>query len=148
MLIYIIALFSILLSCCSPQLVASPSVTENPLTGQLTEANTPHPPKDEIISLVTNDLSTRLSTEIDLIQVISVKVALWPDTSLGCPRPGEVYTEKTVHGYQVWLEANDQIYIYHTDNNDNIILCTESELPAFPVTPGEIDDGEPWMPAD
>ena len=39
-------------------------------------------------------------------------------------------------------------YIYHTDTRDTVILCMEEELPTFPVTPGEIDDGEPWMPVD
>ena len=148
---YLILLSALLLSVCSPQTISLPTSTQiNPPTEAPTVLQSPAVQQDaQVLSLVIADLSTRLSLDQDLIHVLSTKPAVWPDNSLGCPSPGEVYTQQMVTGYQVWLEANDQIYIYHTDNQDSIILCEEKEqLPSFPVTPGEIDDGQPWMPVD
>ena len=148
MRIYVISLATILLSSCSPRLIPVPAPTQLPSTEPPAVITTPDAQVGKIISLVTADLSGLLSLDPEQIHVILAEAVVWPDTALGCPRPGEVYGQQSVRGYQVWLEANDQIYIYHTDNKDNIILCTESELPTFPVTPGEIDDGKPWMPVD
>lgn len=38
--------------------------------------------------------------------------------------------------------------IYHTDEKKMVILCLEEDLPSLPVTLGEIDDGQLWMPVE
>ena len=140
----IMALIGFLLSGCVLQstqifptadLPASPSATA--------ELNL-----DKIRSAVIADLSDRLSLEPNLILVTSVESQLWPDTSLGCPRSGAEYAQQTVPGYRLQLEADGVGYVYHTDTANTIILCAEADPISFPVTPGEIDDAEPWMPAD
>lgn len=103
---------------------------------------------DKIESAAIADLSDRLSLQPNLIRVISVESQLWPDTSLGCPRPGKEYAQQTVPGYRLQLEADGVGYIYHTDTKNAVVLCMEDDLPSFPVTPGEIDDAEPWMPVE
>jgi hypothetical protein len=40
---------------------------------------------------------------------------MWPDASLGCPRPGQSYTKALVPGYRVCLSAAPQVHEYHTD---------------------------------
>lgn len=136
----------LLLISCSPRLIPVPSPTQAP-TEDLPAA-TSDPQMEEIIALTRRDLSTRLSLDLEQIHVISTESILWPDTALGCPRPGAVYDEQTIPGYQVLLEANEQEYVYHTDAERKFVLCVEENLPSFPVTPGEIDDGKPWMPVD
>jgi hypothetical protein len=143
----LIALVMILLSSCAPRLIPAPSPTQIPEV-ELSAAATPDPQVEEIISLIRADLAAHLSLDSEQIHVISAESVLWPDTALGCPRSGEVYPQQAVPGYQVLLEANEHEYLYHTDTEKNIVLCTEEDLPSFPVTPGEIDDGEPWMPVD
>ena len=146
---YFILFSTILLSFCSPRLIPALDPTQiEPPAQAPTILQTPDILLEAILSLAVSDLSRRLSLEPELIQVLSAEPNVWPDGSLGCPRPGEAYTQQTVAGYQVRLEANGQVYVYHTGNNDEIVLCTEPQLPAIPITPGEIDDGEPWMPVD
>jgi hypothetical protein len=148
MRIYLV-IFMIGVSACSPRLIAAPDPTQlHPPVEAPALLQTPDPQQEAILSLAIADLSKRLTLDPDLIQVLSAKPMEWPDNSLGCPRPDEVYSQSTVAGYQILLEANGQSYLYHTDNKDSVVLCTESELPSFPVTPGEIDDGQPWMPVD
>jgi hypothetical protein len=72
----------------------------------------------------------------------------WPDTSLGCPEEGMMYAQVETEGFIIWLEANERPYRYHADAIEQVVLCETPQLPGFPVTPGEIDDGEPWMPVD
>jgi len=38
--------------------------------------------------------------------------------------------------------------MYHTDSGDTVLLCEWRSPMAAPATPkpGDIDDGQPWMP--
>lgn len=146
-LIFLVCLIS---SACSPRLVSLPDPTQIPPTveTQVTRVATVPAEAEEIISLAVADLSFRLSLDQQDVHVILTESRLWPDTALGCPRPGESYAQQTVPGYRLLLEGNSQIYSYHTDADETVILCIGDDLPSFPVTPGEIDDGQPWMPVD
>lgn len=145
-----IVLFGFLMAACTPQstpispstdLVTFPSATTTPTA--TAEIDT-----DQIKSAAIADLSNRLSLGPKLILVTSIESQLWPDSSLGCPQVGKEYAQQTVPGYRIQLEANGVGYIYHTDTKNTVILCTDDDLPSFPVTPGEIDDAEPWMPVE
>lgn len=56
------------------------------------------------------------------IQVLAVSAVTWLESSLGCPREGELYTQMEIDGYRIVLEAGDTRYIYHTDI-DRVIPC-------------------------
>ncbi|MGE5777115.1 MAG: hypothetical protein ACM33V_12905 [Chloroflexota bacterium] len=105
----------------------------------------------KITQIVRRDLAVQLDISTEGISVISVESIVWPNAALGCPFPGEVYTEGTVPGFRIKLEAKNKEYSYHTDSAGQFVLCANQDpdlqdLPSFPVTPGEIDDGEPWVP--
>lgn len=149
MRIYLPIFAVIFLASCSPRPVSIPTPTHVSLPTSLAAVTTTSDNRQEkIIVLVIEDLSTRLSLDPQQVHILSVEPARWPDAALGCPRPGEVYAEQAELGYLIVLEANGQEYVYHTDTDQTVILCLEEELPSFPVTPGEIDDGQPWMPVD
>lgn len=56
------------------------------------------------------------------IQVLSVSAVTWLESSLGCPREGEMYTQTETDGYRIVLAVGDTRYIYHTDI-DRVIAC-------------------------
>jgi hypothetical protein len=97
------------------------------------------------------DLALRLSIGPESIQLVSVETKEWPDASLGCPQPGVFYTQVLSPGFLVVLEADGATYKYHTDLESYVVLCGDdgpiTEL-RFPVEPGEILDGDPWVPVD
>ena len=70
---------------------AGPAV---PVTGEAPSALL-----DEIIA----DLMTRKNIMREEIAVTRAEAVIWPDGSLGCPRPGEMYTQATVEGYWIVL---------------------------------------------
>lgn len=150
MRVYPILLLPFLIGACTPRLVSLPDPTQVTATSHVQAPTLPHQTAapDEIAGFAVTDLSTRLSRDPEEVHVLSVEMQLWPDASLGCPRLQEVYDQKAVPGYRIFLEVDGRNFVYHTDAVDKVVLCIEDELPSFPVTPGEIDDGQPWMPVD
>ncbi len=57
--------------------------------------------------------------------ILATKEVEWPDTSLGCPKPGEMYLQVITPGYVVRVQAPDGTeYEVHTDaTGDNAIVC-------------------------
>jgi hypothetical protein len=107
----------------------------------------------KITGIVTKDLATRLSINPEEINVTTLKAVEWPNSALGCPLPGKVYPQGKVPGFRIQLHANDKEYFYHTDRLGQFVLCAEQDpelenFPGIPVTPGKIQDGQPWQPAD
>lgn len=68
----------------------------------------------------------------------------YPDTSLGCPQPGEVYNQVVSPGYQFVLVYQEQTYDYRvSEDGSSVILCTEAQL-GTPVqqpttAPGDVE---------
>ena len=98
--------------------------------------------------LAVEDLAQRLGVATGDITILSVEPVSWADTSLGCPAPGVVYAQVEVPGYRIELLARGEAHTYHTDRRDTVVLCEWRWPMSAPATPkpGEIDDGQPWMP--
>jgi len=77
---------------------------------------------EALVKMAQDDLAQRLGAPLDQISVVSVSEVVWPDGSLGCPQPGQVYTQATMPGYQIVLSYQGQEYVYHTDMN-RAFLC-------------------------
>jgi hypothetical protein len=80
---------------------------------------------EEVIRLAMEDLAKRLGIAIEAIQLVSVEAVEWPDASLGCPQPGMMYAQVITPGYRIVLEAEEEKYNYHTDQDRIVVLCQE-----------------------
>lgn len=108
-------------------------------------------PYSDDIQASIDSLAEYLSLPAGQIDVLEVEPVEWPDTSLGCPQPGMMYAQVITPGYRILLKAGEQTYSYHTGSTGQGVLCGDDGrplLPSFPVKPGEIDDGIPWIPVD
>ena len=110
-----------------------------------------NPPVEEsvlqtLITQAQTDLASRLDIKINEITLLDAQPVNWPDSSLGCPQPEMMYAQVITAGYQIMLAVNERSYAYHTDETSYVIYCPQEAT--FPVNPGEIQDGEPWMPVD
>ncbi len=123
----------------SPELV---DASEEPASIPQVES-TFTPAQETAVQISKNNLSRRLDIGIDQITVVSVTDVTWSDTSLGCPQPGMAYAQVLTPGYMIQLEASGKTYTYQSDTKGNVVECGG---PEFPVSPGEIQDGQPWMP--
>jgi len=63
-----------------------------------------------------------LAASLDLpaseIVVLAVEEVTWPNSGLGCPKPGMMYAQVLTPGYRVILQAGSQAAIYHTDRSE------------------------------
>jgi hypothetical protein len=100
-----------------------------------------------VVRLAKEDLAQRLGLAVGQIQLVSVEVVEWSDTSLGCPQPGMMYAQVITPGYRVVLEAEGQRYEYHTDTGNYVVLCQQEEGSQLP-SPKGIKDNTPWKPVE
>lgn len=77
----------------------------------------------QILALFRDDLARRALVKPETITVVSATEQQWPDGALGCPKPGEMYTQMIVPGYRVVLQANGEKYAYHSDQRGNFVVC-------------------------
>lgn len=77
----------------------------------------------EILALFRDDLARRALVKPETITVVSATEQQWPDGSLGCPKPGQMYTQMIVPGYRVVLQAGGEKYAYHSDQRGNFVVC-------------------------
>ncbi len=77
-----------------------------------------------VIEAVRGVLAGRLGVSAESLQVESAEQGSWSNTSLGCPKPGEVYAQVLTPGNRVVLSYNGQSYTYHTNANARrIVTC-------------------------
>lgn len=90
-----------------------PLLPEGPLGGDL-----PFPVQAAVAAA-----AAALGIEASAVTVVSYEPRDWGDTSLGCPKQGEVYAQVITSGYLVVLSANGQTFEYHTDDVDRAVRC-------------------------
>lgn len=93
-----------------------PVLPEGPLGGDL-----PFPVQAAVAAA-----AAALGIDPSAVTVVSYEPKDWGDTSLGCPKPGEVYAQVITPGYRVVLSANGQTLEYHTDGVDRAVRCDAS----------------------
>ena len=86
----------------------------------------PPPPNQSIAQLQQAVLDTARRADVpeSAVQVVSVQAREWPDTSLGCPKPGMFYAQVVTPGYLIVLEAAGRSFEYHTDSGRRVELCS------------------------
>jgi biopolymer transport protein ExbD len=101
----------------------------------VTESVSVNPRTELLIQLVKKDLSQKTGIDIDNIFVIEVEAIIWPDGSLGCGIPGTDYLQAPTPGFQILLQANGQLFSYHTNESNYFILCTQKPPVSIPKSP-------------
>jgi hypothetical protein len=76
------------------------------------------------------DLAQRSGVSPDAIDLLEIKEVVWPDASLGCPRPGKLYPQVAKEGFLIRLRLEKRVYRYHSGQGGAPFLC-ESPAPAI-----------------
>jgi hypothetical protein len=95
----------------------SKTMTETTPAGQPELINAPQ------VQQAKEDLAKRLEMETAAIEVVRVEAVVWPDTSMGCPRPGMRYLQVPQDGLLIVLQAGDKQYEYHSGGVRPPFLC-------------------------
>ena len=76
------------------------------------------------------DAAQRAGVDEAEVTVVTNEAVTWPDGSLGCPQPGQFYTQALVDGYRIVVEAGGQELHYHGQTGQPPAYCENPSEPA------------------
>ncbi len=83
----------------------------------------------------------------DRIRVDTIRAVQWPDSSLGCPQPGQQYLQVVTPGHRISLRVDEQLYTVH-EAGGKAFVCHQRKSGGVPLTPQlEIVWGEQMLEA-
>ncbi len=104
-----------------------PSVTTSTEVANTSTMPLRNPNQTAHIEIAQADLARRLGVDPVEVTVVSYKDVTWPDGSLGCPEPGNSYTQALVEGYQIGLRHDDRFFDYRGADGDDPSLCASDD---------------------
>lgn len=78
-----------------------------------------------LLAAITADLSAQTGVPAGDIHLVSAEPMVWANGALGCPAEGMAYIEVIIEGMVFTLEAEGDLYTYHTDSGQNYVLCVD-----------------------
>jgi len=122
------------LAACVPQSEQDAEVTANPpveislpataITGEV---------PGDLMDHVIEQLIKKENLDREAITIVRAESVIWPDGSLGCPVPGEMYTQAQVEGYWIVLKAANKEYDYRASSRGHFKRCKNSFKVRLPV---------------
>jgi hypothetical protein len=91
-------------------------------------------PPERLLAPVLADAGQRSGMTTDELVVTGSWRRTWSDGSLGCPRPGEFYTQALVPGWQVVVRAGERELDYRLSDRGHFILCEQESTPGSGLT--------------
>lgn len=82
------------------------------------------------IDTAVADAAAHFDVDPDGISVTVAEGVTWPDSSLGCPEPGQMYTQALVEGYRILLEIDGETVAYHGETDGEPRRCDDPSEPA------------------
>jgi hypothetical protein len=76
-----------------------------------------------IIDPIVADAAARLAVDPSAVTIVSAQAQTFSDGSLGCPKPGEMYTQAIVEGYQVIVEVGGTPLDYRGSGPARFRIC-------------------------
>ncbi len=131
------ACLALALSACGPA-SASPTPTPAPTSAAAATLTpfprstlsdvTPGADSQPAVDAALVDAASHLGVPRDQLRLESVQPQQWPDSSLGCPQPGEMYSQIVTPGFLIVITSGASRLEYHTDAHPNVTvkLCRQS----------------------
>ena len=82
----------------------------------------------EAVTIAVATLARELGCAMAEITLAEARPVTWPNSALGCPRPGVMYTQVITPGYQIRLVRGQQEYLLHTDRGQRAVRCPDSGI--------------------
>ncbi len=77
----------------------------------------------EILDAVLDQAATLAHVSLGELTIVRAEPRVWNDGSLGCPQPGEMYTQALIEGYWVVVEVAGNEYDFRVGSTGNFKLC-------------------------
>jgi hypothetical protein len=94
----------------------------------------PQTTREEAEKLAIETLAHDLGIATDLVELQSAAPVDWPDSSLGCPKEGELYAQVITPGHRISLQVDGQMFSVHTGGG-SAVVCRSVEVRDEPESP-------------
>lgn len=81
---------------------------------------------------VVADAAKRFSVSENAVVLVEAERVTWSDGAMGCPEPGQMYTQMLVPGYRVSAKTSGGQMLYHTDSRGWVVSCAASHFQIGP----------------
>jgi hypothetical protein len=98
---------------------SSPTLTRGPLPADLRER--------PAVAKALADAAQRQHVSEPQVQVAAWSEVTWNDGSLGCPRPGQAYTQALVDGQLLLLRVDRTLLAYHAGPDGTFAYCADPQ---------------------
>lgn len=93
----------------------------------------------KLVNKIRADLADRAGAPPSQVErelsLLRAEPVVWNDGSLGCPKPGEVYTQALVNGYWIVLGYDGKSWDYRANEKGYFILCEGAGRPPYEGNP-------------
>jgi len=103
-----------------PEMTALTPAEERPIKGELPQ---------RILDPIMKEAASLANVTREQLVIVRAQSVVWNDGSLGCPEPGQMYTQALVNGYWVVIEAAGQRYAFRVDHKGSFRLCPAGRGP-------------------
>jgi hypothetical protein len=97
------------------------------------------PGLEEEVEFAIQDTVDQTGVSRSDVEVQLAERVTWNDGSLGCPRPGEMYTQALVEGYRILLSADGQERAYHGRDGADPSYCANPRPASGEGSGGAVD---------
>jgi len=124
-------LIALTLAACAGEAATTSPPDASPAPASPDETAEPATPTADISEAGLAALVARAAEEagvaIDEVRVVSAEEVTWPDGSLGCPEPGQAYTQALVPGFRVVLEIGGDELNFHAAQGGEFRFCEDPQ---------------------
>ena len=113
----------------NPEQSGRPVMTAIPSSSSSTAVGSTWPVDQVRLDRVLDMAAAGSGQDRATLVIVSAKAVTWNDGSLGCPKPGVMYTQALVDGFRVVVAAGDRQLDYHMSQTGQPRLC-ERPAPA------------------
>lgn len=103
----------------------SPALAPAPPVASVLPGSSSSTDPQPLIEAALRDAAAHLSVSPADLHVDQVDARQWGDSSLGCPRPGLMYSQIVTPGYFIVISGAGKQLEYHTDARSEVVLCQE-----------------------
>ena len=111
--------------------MVKPTVVEKPMNNSGTIPIPEDPLLNSFVTTARDDLAKHLAVPAGQIDLVELSSVTWRDGSLGCPKPGMIYTQALVEGMLIRFRSGGIIYEYHSGGKRQAFYC-ENPTKALP----------------
>jgi len=84
------------------------------------------PQHHDIATLAIDALAADLGIPKDRISIDTIRAVDWPDSSIGCPKPGQAYLQVITPGHKITLRVDRQVHVVH-EANKRAFVCHQTK---------------------